>query len=231
MSRWWRAYDEAVDNPKLCLLSDRAHRAWFNLLCVASANGGALPDIKVIALKLRMSPAKSRTLIAELITARLFDSIDGRLIPHNWDDRQFKSDVTDPTNAQRQKRYRNRHSKTVSAVTDAVTVTPPRVQSTETDSERKEVPANAGTPSKYAFESGIIRLTEKDFNQWKQAFSHLNMPAELISMTEWAGEQGPKRWFNAVANLLTKRDRQAKLAKEKSEKIPEFKWNGIEGVI
>ncbi len=51
MSRWWRAYDEAVDDPKLIMLGDKTHRAWFNLMCVASLNGGVLPDIKVVAAR------------------------------------------------------------------------------------------------------------------------------------------------------------------------------------
>lgn len=96
--------------------------------------------------------------------------------------------------------------------------------------EESKIPASAGTAtSKYAFESGIIRLVEKDFNQWKQSFSYLDVPAELLSMTAWAGDQGPSRWFNAVANLLAKRNREAKISAEKQQQQP-FKWNGLEGV-
>lgn len=156
MSRWWRAYDGAVDHPKLLLLSDRAHRAWFNLLCVASTYGGTLPDIKVVALKLRMTPAKVKAAIDELRAAGLFDEVDGKLQPHNWQGRQYKSDVTDPTNAQRQKRYRDRHANdpptVTETVTQTVTVTPPRVQSTET--EKKDAADAAQNPEKELFERG-----------------------------------------------------------------------------
>lgn len=152
MSRWWRAYDEAVDDPKLCLLSDRAHRAWFNLMCVASAYGGSLPDIKVIALKLRMTPAKAQAAIDELRAGGLIDEVDGRLTPHNWNARQFKSDVTDPTNAERQKRYRHRNRNGPDTVTETVTVTPPRVQSTET--EKKDAADAAPNLERELFERG-----------------------------------------------------------------------------
>lgn len=91
MSHWWRAYDGAVDHPKLLLLTDRQHRAWFNLMCLASSNGGALPDLKVIAVKLRMSSAKAATLISELKVAVLLDDEDGKITPHNWNGRQFKT--------------------------------------------------------------------------------------------------------------------------------------------
>ena len=73
MNHWWRAYNEAVDDPKLLLLSDRAHRAWFNLLCLASIGGGRLPDRKVIELKLRLSAAKTDAVLKELIAAGLLD--------------------------------------------------------------------------------------------------------------------------------------------------------------
>jgi hypothetical protein len=96
MSRWWRAYDEAVDDPKLILLGDKAHRAWFNLMCIASLHEGVLPDIKIVAVKLRLSPQRAAAAITELVRAGLFDQReDGRFEPHNWNGRQYKSDVTD----------------------------------------------------------------------------------------------------------------------------------------
>lgn len=149
MSRWWRAYDGAVDDPKLCLLSDRAHRGWFNLCCVASAHDGSLPAMPVLEVKLRLPRKRIEVILTELREHGLIDEIEGVLRPHNWDRRQFKSDVTDPTNAKRQKRFRERHPVTEKTVTDTVTetvtVTPPRLQTTETDSERSEACASAPT--------------------------------------------------------------------------------------
>src|SRR5574338_1718837 len=103
MSRWWRAYDEAVDDPKLLLLSDRAHRAWFNLMCLASIGGGRLPERKVIELKLRLPPSKTDAVIQELLDAGLLERDDNGLFPHNWNGRQYKSDVS----TERVKRFRN----------------------------------------------------------------------------------------------------------------------------
>ena len=103
MSHWWRAYDECVDDPKLLLLSDKSHRAWFNLLCLASANGGTLPDMKVLVLKLRMKAPKIEAIIYELKGAVLLDETETGLRPHNWNGRQYKSDVS----TERVKRFRN----------------------------------------------------------------------------------------------------------------------------
>jgi hypothetical protein len=83
--------------------------------------------------------------------------------------------------------------------------------------------------SKYAFESGIIRLSQKHFDLWKASYSHLDLAAELVAITPWAEQQG-SNWFHAVPNALAKRNREALAAKSREAKQP-FKWNGIEGVI
>ena len=69
----------------------------------------------------------------------------------------------------------------------------------------------------YAFESGIIRLKQKDFDQWKRAYSHLDLAAELLSLTKWAGEQGPENWFFAVSGALTKKNRELGLRLEQNK--------------
>lgn len=66
----------------------------------------------------------------------------------------------------------------------------------------------------YAFEDGIIRLTEKDFSKWEQSFPRLDLRAELLSLSRWAAEQGPENWFHAVKGALTNRNRKAKAAAE-----------------
>lgn len=131
MSRWWRAYDEAVDDPKLMLLSDRAHRAWFNLMCLASVGDGRLPERKVIELKLRLSPSKTQAVLTELVEAGLIDESDDGLTPHNWNGRQYKSDVS----TERVQRFRERERN--------VSVTPPENRIQITDTEKKNIRAVA----------------------------------------------------------------------------------------
>jgi uncharacterized protein YdaU (DUF1376 family) len=104
---------------------------------------------------------------------------------------------------------------------------PSNALASSSHSERKKDTADA-VPTAYAFESGVIRLVEKDLQAWKAAYSHLDVPAELIGLTEWAGNQGDK-WFFAVSGALTKRNRAAKIAASREQS--NFKWNGIEGVI
>lgn len=97
--------------------------------------------------------------------------------------------------------------------------------------EKKEDTASAvSSAAAYAFESGVIRLKKKDFDRWKEAFSHLDLGAELLALTEWAGQQG-QRWFYAVSQALAKKNREAHARIEQAKSGPApFRWNGLEGV-
>lgn len=200
MSRWWRAHDDAVDNPKLCLLSDRAHRGWFNLMCVASANGGTLPGMDVLHVKLRLPVKKIEAIIAELRERRLLDEVDGVLRPHDWDGRQFKSDVTDGTNAARQKRYRDRHRNAKNNAVTPVTVTATRVQSTETEKKDAADAAPSVDPEKDLFRRGkevagkdagglIARLLKAKKN---------NVSLARAAVETAATKQNPREYIGAV---------------------------------
>ena len=206
MGRWWRAYDEALDDPKLQRLSPELFRCWFNLLCIASKNKGTLPSMEDLAFQLRIYDVScTKKMVEELRQGGLIDeTFHGTLQPHNWRKRQYKSD----NSTARVKRFRKRR--------ETVTETAPEQSRTETDTE-----TDKGS-KKYAFESGVIRLTEKDLTAWIAAFSYLDVKAELTGASRWASEQ--KNWFNAVSSLLAKRNREAKLALEKREKPRIVNW-------
>lgn len=131
MSRWWRAYDDAINDPKLLRLSDEMFRAWFTLLCIASKNDGVLPPATDIALTLRMKPAKVAEWITKLHAAILLDKTETGFAPHNWNGRQYKSDVSTERVKQFRKRQRN--------VSSAVSETPPETDTeADTDQNKKE---------------------------------------------------------------------------------------------
>jgi hypothetical protein len=119
--RWWRAYDGAMHDPKLKALSPRAFRFWFNLLCIASQNDGVIPPLAIVVRTLSVRSRDAERFVSELTANGLIDQIEGRLEPHNWRKRQYKSDLsTDRVDAHR-KRFRN------------VSETPPE---TDTETER-----------------------------------------------------------------------------------------------
>lgn len=108
--RWFRVYDSVLDDPKVQRLTDPLFRGWVNLMCLASRNGGIIPnDTETIAFSLRISEQKARALLEGLKAATLLDDVVGGMEPHNWNGRQYKSDVS----TDRVKRFRER-SKTVS---------------------------------------------------------------------------------------------------------------------
>jgi hypothetical protein len=130
MSRWWRAYDEAIDDPKLQQLCPKLFKAWFNICCITSQNGGKLPSLSSVAFKLRVKPEKARAILEELKAAGLIDDdMDGDLAPHNWSERQYQSDVS----TDRVKRFRKRTRN----VSSAVSATPTDTE-TETEQIQKE---------------------------------------------------------------------------------------------
>ena len=91
------------------------------------------------------------------------------------------------------------------------------------DSQNLPVESPKGAAGKYAFESGVIRLKEAAFNQWRESFTHLDLRAELLSLTQWAGTQ--KDWFYAVSGALAKRNREqsVKIERAKSQGPPQSK--------
>ena len=102
--RWFRFYDDVVNDPKVQNIAPPLFKSWVNLLCLASKYDGRLPPIRDIAFALRIAPGKAETIIQALVNAGLIDRDDAGLRPHNWAGRQRTGDDS----AERQKRYRDR---------------------------------------------------------------------------------------------------------------------------
>jgi hypothetical protein len=135
MNRWFRVYNELVDDPKVQRLDPLLFKALINLWCLTSANDGVLPSIGEIAFKLRMRPEKVQRVLTELRAAGLLDDDATGTHPHNWAGRQFTSDGSTP----RVKRFRERRRN----VSPAVSETTPE---TEPEAERKN-PSQGNTNS------------------------------------------------------------------------------------
>lgn len=113
MTRWFRFYDDAVNDPKVQRLPGEKFKAWVNMLCLASRNNGVLPPLDDISFTLRISKDKISTLLDEFCSAGLLDPVEVEdapmsYEPHNWNGRQFLSDKKDATVTARMKRYRER---------------------------------------------------------------------------------------------------------------------------
>jgi DNA-binding Lrp family transcriptional regulator len=129
MTRWFRFYEDTVNDPKVLRLSDELYRAWTILLCFASKHEGKLPPADDIAIALRVKPSKVCEWITKLVKGGLIDQTEAGFEPHNWNGRQYKSDVS----TDRVKRFRQRERN--------VSVTPPEQSRAETETEQSRTDA------------------------------------------------------------------------------------------
>jgi len=155
MSRWFRLYSDLLEDPKAQRLPPALFKTWINLLCLTSKHDGELPSVPDIAFALRMEEGPIIEALNELMARGLIEG-DETLRPHNWDERQFKSDK-DPTAADRQRKKRERdRSETVTRdVTDGSR--PPEAD-TEQIQNRAE-PEQTGEPMAACVEIGK-RITD-----------------------------------------------------------------------
>ena len=138
MSRWFRFYNEALDDPKVQQLDPVIFKHWVNLLCIACRHEGKLPSHEAMAFSLRLDIIALESLLDRLLIAGLIDVRKGGangsyIAPHGWDKRQYKSD----TSTERVKRFRN--------VSVTAIETPPE---TETETETEGLTANAIKPKR-----------------------------------------------------------------------------------
>lgn len=190
--RWFRFYDAVLDDPKVQRLSDPLFRTWVNLMCLASRGGGQFSDnLDEIGFALRVSPAQASKLIEGLTKAGLLEHIDERFEPHNWNERQFKSDVS----TERVKRFRQRSTKR----SETVSETPPEAETdTEADQKQKGAATQTAKPSPG---------TPLDFKKevWSRGVPFLvgcgcDEPAARSMLGKWRRDHGDVEVINALAS-------------------------------
>lgn len=142
---WFRFYNSVVHDPKVQRLQGETFKAWVNMLCIASDNEGMLPSVPDLAFSLRLTEQETSELIDQLFSLGLLDAVEiegGPMAytPHNWGERQFKSDGMDPTAPDRMKRYRAKQRNDRNAT---VTVTPTRADTEQIQNRTEKIDAGA----------------------------------------------------------------------------------------
>jgi hypothetical protein len=132
--RWLRLYTSVVNDPKLQRLPAETFRSVINMWCIAADHDGVLPSEDDIAFILRKPLAKVQALLIDLIRLGLIDDTETGLKPHNWDERQFKSDVS----TARVKQFRERQRNARRNGDETLHETPPEQNRTE---QREETPS------------------------------------------------------------------------------------------
>jgi hypothetical protein len=134
MNPWFRFYTSTAHDPKVQRLPDRLFKAWVNLLCLAAENDGSLPGASDCAYVLRLSDEDMNSILEQLSERGLFDESESGLKPHNWDGRQYKSDVS----TDRVKRFREKKRN----VSETAIETAPEQKQNRTESEQTRARGN-----------------------------------------------------------------------------------------
>ena len=210
MSRWFRFYDDSVNDPKVQRLDGDTFKVWVNLLCIASKNDGFLPDLADIAFILRMDESAVLEILGRFSDLNLLDGVDGKLCPHNWASRQYKSDVTDPTNNERQARYRERKRNGSNAVTVTATRTDTESEQNRTESEQihakflEIAKTDSDDPTLYGSLYGIQQLLSAGYS------SETILAGAASAMR---GKEKPPNWAYFSKVIQSENERRAAPAK------------------
>jgi len=159
MSRWFRFYDRALDDPKVQRLAPDVFKGWVNVLCLASRNDGKLPSVPDIAFALRITDREADSLITALMGAGLLEDSGEKMVPHKWNELQFQGDK-DPTNAERQRRFREKNRNDSVTRYAPVTSHPPEQIQIQNRTDEMRAKTRDLIPSKLVFPSdGSIEYT------------------------------------------------------------------------
>lgn len=170
MGRWFRFYDEALDDPKVQRLRPELFKAWVNILCMASRNkGNVTRNVTAkqdVAFHLRCTEGQAETTVLELLACGLLVRDKEWLRPYNWDTRQYVSDTSNQRVKAHRERKRNANCNVTGDVTEAPDVTPPETEpETETDKiinpDGLIANAAASAPVDLTFERDRKRLSEE----------------------------------------------------------------------
>lgn len=74
---------------------------------------------------------------------------------------------------------------------------------------------------KYAFEGQVIRLNEKDFDNWKALFSNIDLAAELTRLDLEFTHDKPKNWFSTASAKLNYQNKQPSYSQPRKSPVAE----------
>jgi hypothetical protein len=209
MMKWFRFYNEVLDDPKVQKLHPALFKHWVNLLCLASEMGdaGDLPNEDAIAFRLRVRTTEVRKILDQLVAAGLLDVCGNgaesrRLSAHNWQGRQRSSD----NSSSRVARHRAANEENVTLQAPLPKRTVDTDSDTDTDSEREGAKApNVASPKKATVYTPEFEAFWSEypsgFGSKKETFKRiqqLNPDAALWAeiMTGLAAWHRSEKWLN-----------------------------------
>lgn len=182
---WFRFYHAALDDPKVQKLDPKLFKAWVNLLCLACRNDGRLPSRTDIAFALRCNETEAVKIITTLVYHKLIDGDgSGGYQPHNWEERQFKSDGS----KERVQRFRERHRNATGNVTETADETGP-----DSEQNRTEIPEAKASGSERSKSIDVLTW-EPDAEDRQYAVDQGRNPDRVLAdIRGWAANKPPAK--------------------------------------
>lgn len=175
--QWFRMYGEFLTDPLVRLLSFEDQRHFIGALCMKCLGvldkEYATEDVRrqVLSSLLGLSASAASASISAFDQAnerlRTLGLVDEHWQPLNWEKRQFPSDHSDPTGAERQRRYRDRQ-KTVTPVTRDVTA----LEQSRTEQKENRTECDTVTP-------GLDPLAWKTWLTYRKSIGKPIKPASI----------------------------------------------------
>lgn len=196
--RWFRFYDEALDDPKVQRLPGELYKTWGNLLCLASRNGGKIPASADAAFALRLPEDEFMVRFNALVDARLIDIDESGARPHGWNNRQYESDSA----AERMRRHRANQQARNAAVTAGEQL-PYRTES-ESDTEQNRTEAEEDTRT-----GARTRFAPPSVEEVKVRAKELGNESEAAAFFDYyeskgwkVGKTPMKNWKSALSGWI-----------------------------
>lgn len=177
---WLRLYDDVLDDPKVQRLSSRMFRHWVQLLCLANKGSvrGRIPkDIEAIAFRLRVRKTDAVLTLSTLLSLQLLVETSTDYIPHNWDERQKKSD----SSAQRVASHRAKQGEDFSPgnVTEPLQKRDSNALDTETETEQNRTETEESAPAARA-DLVEIQFQDQFWKRWPKGRG-----SRKVSLDQW----------------------------------------------
>lgn len=96
---------------------------------------------------------------------------------------------------------------------------------TETENKKQKLKTETEKEKEYVFEGKVIKLNQKDYNEWKERFNLLDFDYELEQKDIWfSGQQDTKNWFIRTQKHFLNLQREKEKAKEAEARLMTSWW-------
>jgi hypothetical protein len=187
--RWFRLYDELLNDPKVQNLPPWAFKMLVNLWCLASKNEGTIPEEGLpYALRMRRDHVANGLLM--LFSCGLLERVGTSLVPHKWHVRNPNHKTsTERTRAYRERERSREQPGTPLEVDIEVEV--------EVEVDKKKVKASSDAlPVKEAFEAYNLKASSFGLAQAK-----VLTPGRATKLRARLEEHGLEGWKEALAAI------------------------------